>query len=205
MPPGFMVTDLGDTAPRSQAWVGGMAAGHGPRAHKHASARSLGLERGWVCVCVGGTPGPFQIPWLCRPDLAAPCFSSGPVKGVEGFHVLSTDYSYGVVCVPWAGLAGPPRPCCSSVSPMATSQEWACGVLGCRGAEGRQAQRGRPLPQLGLRDRGPQTPGHPRWTQILTARRANMVGLHGVPPSWLADGCRVAAPSAGERAPVSSS
>ena len=74
-----------------------MAAGHGPRAHKHASARSLGLERGWVCV--GGTPGPFQIPWLCRPDLAAPRFSSGPVKGVEGFHVLSTDYSYGVVCV----------------------------------------------------------------------------------------------------------
>uniref|UniRef100_A0A7N5JNG6 Lipocalin/cytosolic fatty-acid binding domain-containing protein n=1 Tax=Ailuropoda melanoleuca TaxID=9646 RepID=A0A7N5JNG6_AILME len=49
-------------------------------------------------VC-GGNPGPFQIPWLCRPDLAAPCFSSGPVKGVEGFHVLSTDYSYGVVCV----------------------------------------------------------------------------------------------------------
>ncbi|EFB28045.1 hypothetical protein PANDA_022266, partial [Ailuropoda melanoleuca] len=35
----------------------------------------------------------------CAPDLAAPRFSSGPVKGVEGFHVLSTDYSYGVVCV----------------------------------------------------------------------------------------------------------
>ncbi|XP_021546734.1 epididymal-specific lipocalin-10 [Neomonachus schauinslandi] len=30
---------------------------------------------------------------------AAPRFSSGPVKGVEGFHVLSTDYSYGVVYV----------------------------------------------------------------------------------------------------------
>uniref|UniRef100_A0A452QB57 Lipocalin 10 n=1 Tax=Ursus americanus TaxID=9643 RepID=A0A452QB57_URSAM len=35
----------------------------------------------------------------CVPDLAAPRFSSGPVKGVEGFHVLSTDYSYGVVYV----------------------------------------------------------------------------------------------------------
>nr|XP_012423946.1 PREDICTED: uncharacterized protein LOC101382228 [Odobenus rosmarus divergens] len=34
-----------------------------------------------------------------RPDQAAPRFSSGPVKGVEGFHVLSTDYSYGVVYV----------------------------------------------------------------------------------------------------------
>ncbi|XP_027953150.1 epididymal-specific lipocalin-10-like, partial [Eumetopias jubatus] len=30
---------------------------------------------------------------------AAPRFSSGPGKGVEGFHVLSTDYSYGVVYV----------------------------------------------------------------------------------------------------------
>lgn len=54
--PGFTATGLGEAAPLSQGWVDGMdsgprggQAGHGPRAHEHASARSLGLEGGWVC------------------------------------------------------------------------------------------------------------------------------------------------------------
>nr|KAF6433705.1 hypothetical protein HJG59_008792 [Molossus molossus] len=48
----------------------------------------LAFNGGWGGV--GATPGPSRRPCggLC---------SSPPVRGVEGFRVLSTDYSYGVV------------------------------------------------------------------------------------------------------------
>ena len=56
-----------------------------------------------------GTLRPFQTPPPCRRtgsggrgppsrcEQATPCFSSRPVKGVAGFHVLTTDYSDSVV------------------------------------------------------------------------------------------------------------
>lgn len=43
----------------SGPWGG--QAGHSPRAHKHASARSPDLERGWVCVWWDSWPFPDPV------------------------------------------------------------------------------------------------------------------------------------------------
>lgn len=135
---------------------------------------------------MGGTPDPSQLPLLCRPDRAAPRFSSGPGKGVEGFHVLSTDYSYGVVYVR-LGRAGRTSKTLLLLS-ESSGKIWGGGVRGAGqvgdgGATSSEGKVWKHLPQLWLPDRAPQTAPHgrPRWTLILTAQRADLANSGEVP------------------------
>lgn len=135
---------------------------------------------------MGGTPDPSQLPLLCRPDRAAPRFSSGPGKGVEGFHVLSTDYSYGVVYVR-LGRAGRTSKTLLLLS-ESSGKIWGGGVRGAGqvgdgGATSSEGKVWKHLPQLWLPDGAPQTAPHgrPRWTLILTAQRADLANSGEVP------------------------
>ncbi|XP_006900644.1 PREDICTED: epididymal-specific lipocalin-10 [Elephantulus edwardii] len=57
-----------------------------------------------VVIAVNGQQGCQAHTVMLRKDSKRPVFRN-PLRGVKGFHVLATNYHYGVVCV-WLGRAG---------------------------------------------------------------------------------------------------
>ncbi|KAF3820908.1 hypothetical protein GH733_011061 [Mirounga leonina] len=112
-----------------------------------------GPEPGEKDLGVGVSPASRPQTWRCRSSVP------GLVKGVEGFHVLSTDYSYGVVYVR-LGRAGRTSKTLLLFS-ESSGNIWGEGMWGAEGAEGHS-----PSPA-----RGRLPWQHPGFS-VLPARRA---------------------------------